>query len=149
MQLPRVLHKTGLNRAVSLCILQGTTPFLPLFCAVLLEKRGYPTPENAILHPILHPKLPVNTEYSGYGCRKCMIFFQNFFRGERRDSGPGVVKHRTSLGKSTDVFECSWNTPCFPVRVRFLPPTKKVFGKNPTFPTPFHKTSFMYMLFRV
>ena len=38
VQLPRVLHKTGLNRAVSLCILQGTIPFLPLFCAVLLEK---------------------------------------------------------------------------------------------------------------
>ena len=32
--------------------------------------------------------------------------------------------------KSTDVFECSWNTPCFPVRVRFLPPTKKNFGKK-------------------
>ena len=53
-------------------------------------KRGYPTPENAILHPILHPKSPINTGRLGHGCRKCRIFFQNFFRGERRDIGPGV-----------------------------------------------------------
>ena len=114
VQLPRVLHKTGLNRAVSLCILQGTTPFLPLFCAVLLEKRGYPTPENAILHPILHPKLPVNTGYSGYGCRKCMIFSKNFFFREERYNGPEVTKHRTSLGKSTDVLHRKYG--CLPQR---------------------------------
>ena len=76
--------ETELNRAVPLCI-------LPLFCAFLQEKRGYPTPENAILHPILHTKSPVITGILGYGCRKCRIFFQNFFRGgERRDIGPGV-----------------------------------------------------------
>ena len=77
-------EKTNLNRAVPLCILL-------LFCAFLQEKRGYPTPENAILHPILHPKSPIITGLLGYGCRKCRIFFQNFFRGEeRRDIGPGV-----------------------------------------------------------
>ena len=119
VQLPRVLHKTGLNRAVSLCILQGTTPFLPLFCAVLLEKRGYPTPENAILHPILHPKLPVNTGYSGYGCRKGRIFFQNFFRGgEKRQWSGGCktsdffeAKVRMFCIESTDV--CLKEVRCF------------------------------------
>ena len=99
--------KTDLNRAVSLCI-------LPLFCAFLQEKRGYPTPENAILHPILHPKSPVNTGILGYGCRKCRIFFQNIFRRERRGSGLGVAKHRTSLGKSTDVLHRKYG--CLPQR---------------------------------
>ena len=76
---PTHLKETDLNRAVPLCI-------LPLFCAFLQEKRGYPTPENAILHPILHPKSPVNTGILGYGCRKCRIFFQNFFRGGREET---------------------------------------------------------------
>ena len=76
---PIHLKKTDLNRAVPLCILL-------LFCAFLQEKRGYPTPENAILHPILHPKSPVNTGILGYGCRKCRIFFQNFFRGGREET---------------------------------------------------------------
>ena len=75
--------KTDLNRAVPLCI-------LPLFCAFLQEKRGYPTPENTILHPVLHRKSLVNTTCLGHGCRKCRIFFQNIFQWERRDSGPGV-----------------------------------------------------------
>ena len=75
--------KTDLDRAVPLCILL-------LFCAFLQEKRGYPTPENTILHPILHPKSLVNTGILGHGCRKCRMFFQNFFQRERRDSGPGV-----------------------------------------------------------
>ena len=83
--------KTDLNRAVSLCI-------LPLFCAFLQEKRGYPTPENAILHPILHPKSLVNTGILGYGCRKCRIFFQNFFRGgEKRHWSGGLGGRFTKL----------------------------------------------------
>ena len=80
---PTHLKETDLNRAVPLCILL-------LFCAFLQEKRDYPTPENAILHPILHRKSPIITGILGYGCRKCRIFFQNFFRRERRDIGPGV-----------------------------------------------------------
>ena len=71
--------KTDLNRAVSWCILQGTIPFWLFFCANLQEKQGYPTPGNIILHPILHPKSPVNTEILGYGCRKCRIFSKNFW----------------------------------------------------------------------
>ena len=74
--------KTDLNRAVPLCILL-------LFCAFLQEKRGYPTPENTILHPILHRKSSVNTGSFIVWCRKCRMFFQNFFQRERRDSGPG------------------------------------------------------------
>ena len=70
--------KTDLNRAVSLCI-------LPLFCAFLQEKRGYPTPENAILHPILHTKSPVITGILGYGCRKCRIFSKNFFCRRKKE----------------------------------------------------------------
>ena len=70
---PTHLKKTDLNRAVPLCILL-------LFCAFLQEKRGYPTPENAILHPILHPKSPINTGRLGHGCRKCRIFSKTFFR---------------------------------------------------------------------
>ena len=80
---PTHLKETDLNRAVPLCILL-------LFCAFLQEKRGYPTPGNAILHPILHRKPSVNTTCLGHGCRKCRIFFQNIFRRERRDIGPGI-----------------------------------------------------------
>ena len=75
-------EKTDLNRAVPLCILL-------FFCAFLQEKRGYPTPENTILHPILHRKSSVNTGSFIVWCRKCRMFFQNFFQRERRDSGPG------------------------------------------------------------
>ena len=74
---PTHLKETDLNRAVSLCILL-------LFCAFLQEKRGYPTPENAILHPILHPKSPINTGRLGHGCRKCRIFSKTFFSGRRK-----------------------------------------------------------------
>ena len=88
---PTHLKETDLNRAVPLCILL-------LFCAFLQEKRGYPTPENAILHPILHPKSPVNTGILGYGCRKCRIFFQNFFRGgEKRHWSGGLGGRFTKL----------------------------------------------------
>ena len=41
-----------------------------------------PTPNDVILHPILHPK---SIAYKGVflkGCRKCMFFFRNFFCGE-------------------------------------------------------------------
>ena len=94
---PTHLKKTDLNRAVPLCILL-------LFCAFLQEKRGYPTPENAILHPILHPKSPVNTGILGYGCRKCRIFFQNFFRGrERRGSSPMFLISEKGKVLNTDL----------------------------------------------
>ena len=126
---PTHLKKTDLNRAVPLCILL-------LFCAFLQEKRGYPTPENAILHPILHPKSPIITGLLGYGCRKCRIFFQNFFRGgEKRHWSGGLggrftkLIYRTPLNSRTTVSSL---------------PLKKVLEKHPTFPTPDDKTSSIY-----
>ena len=35
--------------------------------------------QTRILHPILHPKGPVNTGGNRHGCRKCRRFLQNFF----------------------------------------------------------------------
>ena len=104
-------RKTDLNRAVSLCILQGTIPFWLFFCANLQEKQGYPTPGNIILHPILHPKSPVNTEILGYGCRKCRIFSENFFCGERKSEGT----HRPGSHKTSDFFGQKYG--CFASKV--------------------------------
>mgnify|MGYP003522480090 CR=1 FL=1 len=126
---PTHLKKTDLNRAVPLCILL-------LFCAFLQEKRGYPTTPNQILHPILHPKSLVNTGYLRHGCRKCRLFFKNFFCGKRNngdfilrvlgiikasiaslslnDNSAEDAKHRTSLGKSTDVLHRKYG--CLPQR---------------------------------
>ena len=101
--IPFLMPKTDLNRAVSLCI-------LPLFCAFLQEKRGYPTPENAILHPILHTKSPVITGILGYGCRKCRIFSKNFFCGERKRE----VTHRPGSHKTSDFFGQKYG--CLPQR---------------------------------
>ena len=101
------MPKTDLNRAVSLCI-------LPLFCAFLQEKRGYPTPENAILHPILHTKSPVITGILGYGCRKCRIFSKNFFCGERKRE----VTHRPGSHKTSDFFGQKYG--CFTSKVRMV-----------------------------
>ena len=100
------MKKNVLNRAVSLYPRQGAIAFLPFFCTVLLGKWGYPTPENAILHPILHPKLSVNTGHPVPWCRKCRRFSKTFFIGGggwKRCNGPETAKHRTSLSKSTDV----------------------------------------------
>ena len=55
-----------------------------------------------ILHPILHPKLSVNSESLRQGVGN-VVFFQKLFFKEERYNGPGVAKHRTSVGKSTDV----------------------------------------------
>ena len=114
---PTHLKETDLNRAVPLCILL-------LFCAFLQEKRGYPTPENAILHPILRPKSLVNTGILGYGCRKCRIFFQNFFRGgEKRHWSGGLggrftkLIYRTPL-KTSDFFGQKYG--CFASKVRMF-----------------------------
>ena len=109
---PTHLKKTDLNRAVPLCILL-------LFCAFLQEKRGYPTPENTILHPILHRKSSVNTGILGHGCRKCRIFFQNIFlcretpqSGDCKTSdffgqkyGCFASKVRMFASKKSDVFD--------------------------------------------
>ena len=66
-----------------------------------------PTPDARILHPILHPKLSANTGHLAPWCRKCRRFSKTFFverrEGRMRCSGPETAKHRTSLGKSTDV----------------------------------------------
>ena len=100
-------EKTNLNRAVPLCILL-------LFCAFLQEKRGYPTPENAILHPILHPKSPIITGILGYGCRKCRIFFQNIF----------LCRETPQSGdcKTSDFFGQKYG--CFASKVRMFPSKK-------------------------
>ena len=138
-----------------------------------------PTSYTRNLHPILHPKSLVNTGYLLPWCRKCRTFSKTFFIEGREEvvrklktagffgnkrQRSGSVKTLEFFGqkygcftskvrmfylKSTDVFECSWNTPCFPVRVLFLPPTKKVFGKYPTFPTPSTETSCICLQFRV
>ena len=65
-------QKTGLNRAVSSCIWQYSM-------SVLHGKQGYPTPAKRILHPILHPNMPLFTGSFTTRCRKCRIFFKNFF----------------------------------------------------------------------
>ena len=39
---------------------------------------------HLILHPILHPKSPINTGRLGHGCRKCRIFSKTFFSGRRK-----------------------------------------------------------------
>ena len=67
-------QKTGLNRAVSSCIWQYSM-------SVLHGKQGYPTPAKRILHPILHPNMPLFTGSFTTRCRKCRIFFKNFFWG--------------------------------------------------------------------
>ena len=91
---------------------------------------------NQILHPILHPKSLVNTGYLRHGCRKCRLFFKNFFCGKRNngdfilrvlgiikasiaslslnDNSAEDAKHRTSLGKSTDVLHRKYG--CLPQR---------------------------------
>ena len=91
---------------------------------------------NQILHPILHPKSPVNTGHLRHGCRKCRLFFKNFFCGKRNngdfilrmlgiikasiaslsqnDNSAEDAKHRTSLGKSTDVLHRKYG--CLPQR---------------------------------
>ena len=43
-------------------------------------------------------------------------FFQKTFFGEERYNGPGVAKHRTSLGESTDVCIKEVRCFCFPTR---------------------------------
>ena len=91
---------------------------------------------NQILHPILHPKSPVNAGHLRHGCRKCRLFFINFFCGKRNngdfilrmigitkasiaslslnDNSAEDAKHRTSLGKSTDVSHQKYG--CLPKR---------------------------------
>ena len=105
---------------------------------------------NQILHPILHPKAPVNTGYLRHGCRKCRLFFKNFFCGKRNngdyilrmlgiikasiaslslnDNSAEDAKHRTSLGKSTDVSHQKYG--CLPQRS----PMFFWFRKSPTAP---------------
>ena len=104
------MKKNVLNRAVSLYPRQGAIAFLPFFCTVLLGKWGYPTPENAILHPILHPKASVNTGRFGNGCRKCRIFSKTFFEG----------KNRRCFGRSktSDFFGQKYG--CFASKVRMF-----------------------------
>ena len=102
--------KTGLNRAVSLNFRQETTSILPFIVCSFARDMRNPTPENPILHPILHPKTPVNTWCLGYGCRKCSFFQKLFFqRGETQRSGSC---------KTSDFFEQKYR--CFASKVRMF-----------------------------
>ena len=56
-----------------------------------------------ILHPTLHPKSPDFIRGFHAGCRKCRRFSKNFFCGRESAYVSEVQKHRTSLGKSTEV----------------------------------------------
>ena len=81
------------------------------FCAKCGEKSKKigcnginPTPCTRILHPILHPKMSVNTGILVLWCRKCRRFTKTFFvEGGERCGGPESAKHRTSLTESTEV----------------------------------------------
>ena len=81
----------------------------------LRQQKVSGTPDARILHPILHPKLSVNTGHLAPWCRKCRRFSKTFFverrEGGMRCSGPETAKHRTSLGKSTDVLHQKYG--CF------------------------------------
>ena len=104
--------------------------FAAIFERFYTERKGYPTPRKvakAILHPVLHPTLhlkpSVNTAYPGHWCRKCRIFFTNFFRGEDRNDSQSEygnpktpdffegnirtfkAKHRNFPSKKSDVFD--------------------------------------------
>ena len=57
---PTHLKETDLNRAVPLCI-------LPLFCAFLQEKRGYPTPGKR--NPTPYPTPEIISNYWNSGAR--------------------------------------------------------------------------------
>ena len=45
----------------------------------LRQQKVSGTPDARILHPILHPKLSVNTGGLRYWCRKCRRFSKTFF----------------------------------------------------------------------
>ena len=66
---------------------------------------------HLILHPILHPKSPINTGRLGHGCRKCRIFSENFFCGERKSEGT----HRPGSHKTSDFFGQKYG--CFASKV--------------------------------
>ena len=70
-----------------------------------------PTPRTRILHPILHPKLSVNKRPLVFWCRKCRRFSKTFFVEGEQGCSPESAKHRTSLGKSTDVLPQNYG--CF------------------------------------
>ena len=60
----------------------GNAKKWPVSPPILHQSYTNPTPNDVILHPILHPK---SIAYKGVfvkGCRKCMFFFRNFFCGE-------------------------------------------------------------------
>ena len=97
--------------------------FAAFFCAVLYGKWTILHPKKTILHPILHPKLPVKAGCLRYGCRKCRFFFQKLF-SERRDT---TVRELQNIGllwakvrmfciESTDVCLKEVRCFCFPIR---------------------------------
>ena len=97
------------------------------FCAKCGEKSKKfgcnginPTPHACILHPILHPKMSVNTGLLVLWCRKCRRFTKTFFveGGEMRWSGKCktsdffdrnyggfALKVRRFASKKSDVFD--------------------------------------------
>ena len=85
---PRFDKETMQYRAVSLWFWYDSASLFAVFGILFHEKtrqsytsegrEGNPTP---ILHPILHPKLPVNTGCVDGWCRKCRNFFQKKIYG--------------------------------------------------------------------
>ena len=81
------MHSSCIFLAFSFIILHGAMP-----CSTLPEQSRWGGKQQKqpkgvglsytfwrILHPILHPKFPVNTEHSAPGCRKCRRFHENFY----------------------------------------------------------------------
>ena len=73
-------------------------------------------------------------------CRSVQRFFS-----ENKNIGLLWAKVRRFCIKSTEV--CIKEVRCFALPIHHY--KKNILRKCPTFPTPFHKTSFMYRLFRV
>ena len=70
-----------------------------------------PTPCDRILHPILHPKLSVNTGHPMPWCRKCRRFSKTFFV-------EGRARRRSGISKTSDFFDTKYG--CFASKVRMF-----------------------------
>ena len=57
--------------------------------------------QTYILHPILHPELPANTEDLGHWCRKCRRFSKNFFYGGEYAYAPTYCRQRSPTQNET------------------------------------------------
>ena len=97
-------------------------------CKMRRKKQTLSATPAQILHPILHPKLSVNTGHLVPWCRKCRRFSKTFFVEGERGSVPESAKHRTSLAESTDVLPQMYG--CFALKVRMFS-SKNSIKKSP------------------